>query len=287
MFSIIRELASSLLFWEIAGYISTGVVILGCIGEYAAEFTRIPRDDDHKHKISKLSLIILTAGIAGELLTAVRSSQISGHVISDLQTAVRDARSAAHDAGQFAIVAQSAAGGAQIKADAVDKKADALNERLNLASSKLGTIEGRLIKREPRANRLEDKARRDKFQAALAPFKGQKFGIRFCAGEDNEMDQLDAQLLTVIWAGDTRWKLVGDAQLGIKTNMMACKPGILLFIDQHSSSTSQHAASALHKALEDSGIDVAKGVGQLDASKRTLGFGPTPNVIMILIGTQP
>lgn len=77
MFSTTRDVLSSLLFWEIAGYISTAIVILGCIGEYIAEFTCIPKSEGEKHRISKLSLIILIAGIAGELLTAVRSSQIS------------------------------------------------------------------------------------------------------------------------------------------------------------------------------------------------------------------
>ena len=53
---------SSLLFWEVAGYICTGIVFLGCIGEFLAEFTRIPNSDGEKHRISKLSLIILIAG---------------------------------------------------------------------------------------------------------------------------------------------------------------------------------------------------------------------------------
>src|ERR1700722_1832605 len=104
MFSAIRDvLSSSLLFWEIAGYVSTGIVILGCVGEYIADFTRIPKSEDEKHRISKLSLIILIVGIAGELLTAVRASQISGQVISDLQTTVADAKRSALGAADDAI----------------------------------------------------------------------------------------------------------------------------------------------------------------------------------------
>lgn len=126
MFSAIRDvLSSSLLFWEVAGYICTGIVILGCAGEYIAEFTRLPKTDDRKHRISKLSLIILTFGIAGELLTAIRSSQISGQVIADLQTSVKTAKQSASDAADAAERARRAADGAEGKAEAVGKEADA------------------------------------------------------------------------------------------------------------------------------------------------------------------
>lgn len=122
--SIWSVLSSSLLFWEIAGYVCTFVVILGCVGEYIAEFTSIPRGRKCKHKLSRLSLIILTVGIAGELLTAIRSSQISGEVIADLQTSIRTAKQSAKDAADAAERTNTAASWAKIKADAVGVEAD-------------------------------------------------------------------------------------------------------------------------------------------------------------------
>lgn len=136
MLSTIRDvLSSSLLFWEVAGYISTGVVIFGCVGEYIADFTRVPKSDDERHRISKLSLVILIVGIAGELLTAIRSSQISGRVIADLQATVSAAKGSALDAAQAAARANEAADGAEIKADEVGKKADEAGKKAGQAES--------------------------------------------------------------------------------------------------------------------------------------------------------
>ncbi|HEV2322833.1 MAG TPA: hypothetical protein VGS10_02660 [Terracidiphilus sp.] len=145
MFSIVwKFFSSSLLFWEIAGYFSTVVVILGCIGEYLAEFTKVPKDEVAKHKLSKLSLIILTAGIAGELLTAVQSSSISSRVIANLEASVKIANQSAVDAAKAAVRAQGsadqangAAGAAQARADAADEAAERSNHVADLAEHDL------------------------------------------------------------------------------------------------------------------------------------------------------
>lgn len=118
MYSAVRNFfSSSLLFWEIAGYVCTFVVISGCVGEYFAEFAPIKKSKEWKHKLSKLALIVLTAGIAGELLTAIQASRISGQVISDLEGIVKAARESASDAAADALRAKGASDEAARKAD--------------------------------------------------------------------------------------------------------------------------------------------------------------------------
>lgn len=148
--SIWSVLSSSLLFWEIAGYVCTFIVIAGCVGEYIAEFTHIPKADDKRHRISKLSLIILTMGIAGELLTAVRSSQISGQVIAELQTSVKNAKKSASDAADAAAQAKTSADGAKTKADAVGVEADQANgaaDTARLVASNAKDLAGEVSKK--------------------------------------------------------------------------------------------------------------------------------------------
>ena len=95
--SEVASLKSALGCWELVGYISTGVVFLGCVGEFIAEFTSFSREEDRKHKLSRLSLIVLIAGIAGELLGGVRVSQISGELIANVEQEAGRAIKAAED----------------------------------------------------------------------------------------------------------------------------------------------------------------------------------------------
>ena len=99
-------LKSALRCWEWFGYISTAVVGLGCIGEYIAEFTSIPTCESSRRKISKLSLIILILGIAGELLSTARTSQLSGQLIADIEAHAGDAEEKAAEANERAANAE-------------------------------------------------------------------------------------------------------------------------------------------------------------------------------------
>ncbi|MGA9587882.1 MAG: hypothetical protein WBQ95_21305 [Terracidiphilus sp.] len=96
--SEVESLKSTLNCWEWVGYISTGVVFLGCIGEFVAEFTRCVKSKRSKHKLSRLSLIVLIAGIAGELLSEVRVSQLSGELIANVEHEAEDAHKEAAQA---------------------------------------------------------------------------------------------------------------------------------------------------------------------------------------------
>lgn len=152
MFSVVWSfLSSSLLFWEIAGYFSTAIVIFGCVGEYIAEFTKVPKDETSKHKWSKMSLIILTAGIAGELMTAIQSSAISGRVIANLEANVTrarqsavDAETAAHGAVDDFEVAQQSLGEVTTRVGNIDSHLTGDESRIAGIDAKQASLESRV-----------------------------------------------------------------------------------------------------------------------------------------------
>jgi hypothetical protein len=100
--SEVASLKSALHCWEWFGYASTAVVGLGCIGEFVAEFTPLPKNDPSKHKLARLSLVILILGIGGELLSAVRTSNLSGELIANIEERAADAEQKAGEANDRA-----------------------------------------------------------------------------------------------------------------------------------------------------------------------------------------
>ncbi len=200
-------LSSSLLFWEIAGYVCTFVVILGCIGEYIAEFTGIPKSDERKHRISKLSLIILTMGIAGELLTAIRSSQISGEVISDLQTSVRDAKQSATVAADAAKRANTAAGEAKTKADAVGVEADKLDSRIDASNKQLDEVDAKRMQLEKELAWRDLTPEQIKAMVAVLSSSPESRVIVGVTPSDPEVRQYALAFFPVF--GQAKWSIVG------------------------------------------------------------------------------
>jgi hypothetical protein len=80
-------LESSLGCWEIGEYIATGIVILGCLGEFLSEFTNFwnVRNDRHgKDTLGKLSALVLIGGLAVELVCLVNTNNLSGRIIAGL-----------------------------------------------------------------------------------------------------------------------------------------------------------------------------------------------------------
>jgi hypothetical protein len=114
--SEVASLKSAIHWWEWFGYASTGVVGLGCIGEFIAEFTSVSKSEHRKHKLSRLSLIILIFGIAGELLSAVRTSNLSGELIANIEERAANAEQKAGEANDRASANEKEA--AQLRKDA-------------------------------------------------------------------------------------------------------------------------------------------------------------------------
>ncbi len=100
--SFMSLLGASLPFWEWTEYCATGVVIVGCIGEYVAEFKEYPHDLNKRHRFAKRSLLLLIAGLAVELVALVRTSQLSGQIIAGLNIEAEQAMERASEADERA-----------------------------------------------------------------------------------------------------------------------------------------------------------------------------------------
>jgi hypothetical protein len=121
----VASLKSALRCWERFGYISTGIVFLGCVGEFVAEFTSVPKSKEVGSKLARLSLIVLILGIAGELLSAVQTSQLSGQLIANIE--------------ERAGTAEQKAGEANDRAEANKKEAEQLHKEAE--SERLARVE--------------------------------------------------------------------------------------------------------------------------------------------------
>jgi len=181
----IGSLKAALDGWEWFGYVSTAVVFLGCVGEFVAEFTHFPKSDQSKHKLARMSLIILILGIAGELLSTVRTSQLSGQVIADAEQKAAEAESRAGSARDDAAHANERASAnekesEQLKKGAAGLRKEAEDERLARAEIEEALAERRL---GPKENGL--------LQKRLSQFAGESAGIVYHAG--------DAEGFTFAW----------------------------------------------------------------------------------------
>ncbi len=143
--SEVASLRSALRCWEWFGYASTAVVGLGCIGEFFAEFTAFPRSDQRKHKLAKLALIVLILGIAGELLSASRTSQLSGQIIADIEERASHADQKAGDANVRASKNEKEA--AQLYKQAEDERLERIKLQAAVAPRSLSRDQQRSIGR--------------------------------------------------------------------------------------------------------------------------------------------
>lgn len=163
--SDVVSLKSALGWWEVAEYVSTGIVFIGCVGEFFAEFTPFPSSDHRKHKLARLSLILVIAGIAGELLATVKASELSGQIIayveanaSDAKTSAAGAANAASEAQVAAINAKREADGAQSLARGARKEADSFEKDIVAAKTQAAAAESHLAAALQRAANADKEA---------------------------------------------------------------------------------------------------------------------------------
>jgi hypothetical protein len=124
-------LATSLERWELAEYTACALVALGCIGEFIAEFTRwwTGGIEEKKHRLAKLSTLLLIAALAFELVCLVKTNSISGQLIGSLSDKATNADTKAQSALGKSGAAETKAGDANISAKgAADEAARAKDE---------------------------------------------------------------------------------------------------------------------------------------------------------------
>jgi hypothetical protein len=90
----INVLMSSAHCWEIAGYFSTALVLIGVIGEFVGELTNWVSSELWKRRLLVASTLTLIIGIAAEILTQVQSNSKNSLVIGILNKSVEDERTA-------------------------------------------------------------------------------------------------------------------------------------------------------------------------------------------------
>lgn len=114
--SEVASLTRSLSRWEIAEYISSGLVTLACVGEYIANFKFwfTGGDKDKKERLSKRSTLLLIACLSFELICLVKTNHLSGKIIGALDD---KAESASEKSGQAILNANSAIATAQVAKD--------------------------------------------------------------------------------------------------------------------------------------------------------------------------
>jgi hypothetical protein len=95
-------------FWECAEYLGELLVILGCVGEYFAEFRELPKIDAARRRFKRRCLKVLIAGLAIGLIGLFKTTQLSHLEIAELkaQAAEANKRAAASDLARVQIEKQ-------------------------------------------------------------------------------------------------------------------------------------------------------------------------------------
>ncbi len=209
--------------WEITEYISASVVLLAVMGEFTAEFTNLLKDESKRRRLAKASVLVLIAGLAVELVSLVRTSQLSNQIVAQLNQEAAQAKVEAGKAIERAGKADERASenereAAQLRKDAA--RLDTLAEQERLARVK---IEGKLAPR----NLSSDQQRR--IADKLRVFAGQKFEIFPHRLEDKEATNFARRLGITLQAagwkqqnnGGRRWWMTEGVFVGAPKNATA------------------------------------------------------------------
>jgi hypothetical protein len=88
----IVALSSAAEFWENAGYLATSIVVLGVVGEAVADLTTWIRGERRRKLTEKLSVLLLIAGLAAEILAQVQSNNKNSLIIGALNKEASEAQ---------------------------------------------------------------------------------------------------------------------------------------------------------------------------------------------------
>lgn len=165
--SEVASLTATMGLWELAEYVSAGLVTLGCIGEFVAEFTKwfTGGIEETKERLAKYSTLLLIFALSAELVCLVRTNQLSGMVIASLNEKAEDANARARsfeakaqESNQKAEEAKTLAKGFESRladANARVKRAEAqiasAKARTEEAVAKIATAEARIKEAEEKA----------------------------------------------------------------------------------------------------------------------------------------
>jgi hypothetical protein len=248
-------MSESLSRWELAEYISTGLVTLACIGEYIADFTNwfTGGEKGRKERLTKASTLLLIAALAAELLCVVRTNQLSGGVIESLGDKATEAdgkaRQALTDSGSAltkSAQALAVSGLSKDSADSAGKEADQALNGATLDAARVAVLNGKL------ADRTLTDAQVATLVGKLINFPSQEFEMLPYWNSPESMGI---------------YKRIGDALLSAKwsyvpyTGYTSLPPGVVgikVFIDTKASRSTREAGEELIKLLRGVGLQCDK-----------------------------
>lgn len=276
--SDVASLKSALGWWELAEYMSTGVLFVGCIGEFFAEFTRFPKSERARHKLARLSLILVIGGIAGELCATVRTSELSGQIIAYVQENAADAKKSADAAAQDAKDASSSAqqakgdaGQAELIARGARQEADSFENDIKSAKEQSAGAESHLAEALRSAAGAEHEAAQAEAELAkyraprwltdlqaqaivdkVQPFGPQVFEVTpyWSSNESLGIAQRMADVLTRVPVPG--WNLEQPKRW---TALLGGVVGVIVWVHPSADDRTKGAAAALAAALNHEGIE--------------------------------
>ena len=126
--------------WEAAEYAAEAFVIIGCVGEFIAEFSQI-RTQEWRHQLGKISLLVLISALALELGALVRTNALSGQEIARLNGTAADAIARAASAEEKAKGFDSRIADAQRGTAEAQRDAESAKERASKADERASANE--------------------------------------------------------------------------------------------------------------------------------------------------
>jgi|SRR6266850_1810934 len=84
MIAASSDISGSLARWEYIEFLGAMIVLWGVVGEFCADFTKLPNGEHGKLRLAKQSTLILIVGLVIELAGMFKTSQLSGIVIANL-----------------------------------------------------------------------------------------------------------------------------------------------------------------------------------------------------------
>jgi hypothetical protein len=266
------------------------MVLLGVMGETAANLTNWIKDDALCKWIEKASALVLILGLISELVS-IRIGQIEMAAVTG----------EAGDAKTSAIEARIAADDARKKVNEVATQADIIAGRLRRASTQLSELEHDILIQGPRWKLLE--AGKEDFIKTLKPFAGQKVLVVYCgqwASVPPELFRVAQDLMNFLGKNKgAGWDVNGSTWDSCTTGASSAG-GNLISTSSVANGDVKGAANALYDALNKIEISTIKTEADPreaepnSLTKRSFGAGSprelaakNPTSVILLVGTNP
>lgn len=300
----IGALEASLELWEALEYVSVVLVILGCAGEYIAEFTSLlPKEA--LHRLGKRSTILLILALAAELVCLVRSNGLSGQIIASLtESAVKATESAKGFESQIAAsnarvktaeaaIAEAQRGTEIARSEAEEARSMTESERKERLTLEKEVLSMRLKIRDRRLTAEQQK----RFASKLEPFRNIPLGIELY-NSDDEVRVLAEDIhsaLPLIVDNKIGWLVTGIDTVTTPIGFS----GIQVVLTPNANDIEKAFAQVIADALRAEDLQVVGPMGQPNRGARMTGGGRifpigqalaqaqrTPNVL-IAISKKP